>query len=499
VRRYAIIAGEIACLMLVVTGIVSAQTGPEVIRVEPTAPARPFPHYWEQMFGSGHASLTLRESWRRDLLAVKAVTDFRHVRFHDILHDDNGVYSEDKQGRPIYNWTYVDQIYDGVLACGVRPFVELSFMPSALAASQKPHPFWYKPLPNPPKSYERWGELVGALTRHLVERYGLDEVRQWYFEVWNEPNIDFWTGKPAKETYYQLYDAAARAVKAVDRRLRVGGPATAQAAWVGDFIRHCVEQDIPVDYVTTHVYGNESARDVFHRDEKISQAEMVALAAKKVHGEVTASPRPNLPIIWSECNATYMNDPKITDSAFMGPWLANNIRQCDGLATLMAYWTFSDVFEEQGVVKKPFYGGFGLIAVGGIPKAAFNAFAMLHRLGDQRLSPELKDALVTRRGDGSLAIAVWNYAEPGAGEPPREFELRFPRDGSADVTILDDQHGSAFTEWLKLGAPAHPSREQQRALRAAATLPPPRRMPIRDGALRLSLEPHGLALVEVSP
>jgi xylan 1,4-beta-xylosidase len=226
---------------------------------------------------------------------------------------------------------------------------------------------------------------------------------------------------------------------------------------------------------------------------------MVALAAKKVHDEVKASPRPELPIIWSEYNATYMNDPKITDSAFMGPWLANNIRQCDGLATLMAYWTFSDVFEEQGVVKKPFYGGFGLIAVGGIPKAAFNTFAILHRLGDQRLSPELKDALVTRRGDGSLAIAVWNYAEPGAGGSPRDFELRFPRDGSADVTIIDDQHGSAFTEWRKLGEPPHPSREQQQALRAAATLPSPRRMPIRDGALRLSLEPHGLALVEVSP
>ncbi len=115
-----------------------------------------------------------------------------------------------------------------------------------------------------------------------------------------------------------------------------------------------------------------------------------------------------------------MNDVKITDSAFMGPWLANNIRLCDGMTTSMAYWSFSDVFEEQGVVKKPFYGGYGIIAVGGIPKAAFNAFAMLHRLGDRRLSPELKDALVTKRADGTLAIAVWNYAEPGASGAPRD-------------------------------------------------------------------------------
>ena len=122
----------------------------------------------------------------------------------------------------------------------------------------------------------------------------------------------------------------------------------------------------------------------------------------------------------------------------MGPWLANNIRLCDGMTTIMAYWSFSDVFEEQGVVKKPFYGGYGLIAAGGIPKAAFNAFAMLHRLGDQRLSPELKDALVTKRADGTLAIAVWNYADPGSGGAPREFELRFTQALAADVTILDD-------------------------------------------------------------
>ena len=128
---------------------------------------------------------------------------------------------------------------------GVRPFVELSFMPTALAASQKPHPFWYKPLPNPPRSYEKWGTLIENFTRHLEDRYGADEVRQWYFEVWNEPNIDFWTGKPAKSTYYELYDAAAKAVKIVDRRLRVGGPATAQAAWVGDFIRHCDREGYP--------------------------------------------------------------------------------------------------------------------------------------------------------------------------------------------------------------------------------------------------------------
>ena len=159
----------------------------------------------------------------------------------------------------------------------MRPFVELSFMPSALAASRKPHPFWYKPLPNPPRSYEKWGRLVENFARHLEDRYGADEVRQWYFEVWNEPNIDFWTGKPAQSTYFELYAAAAKALKGVDRRLRVGGPATAQAAWVGDFIRHCTREDIPIDFVSTHVYGNDTAKNVLNKDDDVSRAEMVAL------------------------------------------------------------------------------------------------------------------------------------------------------------------------------------------------------------------------------
>ena len=156
-----------------------------------------------------------------------------------------------------------------------------------------------------------------------------------------------------------------------------------------------------------------------NKDDHISRADMVARAARKVYDEVKASPRPDLPIIWSEYNATYTNEADITDSSFMGPWLANNIRLCDGLTTMMAYWSFSDVFEEQGIVKTPFYGGYGLIAAGGIPKAAFNAFALLHRLGEERLSLEMKDALVTKRADGTVVIAVWNYADPRGGGVPK--------------------------------------------------------------------------------
>jgi xylan 1,4-beta-xylosidase len=203
--------------------------------------------------------------------------------------------------------------------------------------------------------------------------------------VWNEPNLDFWAGSPKQSTYWTLYEHTAKSLKAVDPRLRVGGPATAQAAWVAAFLRHCNENHVPVDFVSTHVYGDDTPKDVFGLRGPVMRREMVCRAVQKVHGEIQASPLPAVPLIWTEFNASWSNHPEVTDAPYMGPWLAETIRQCDGLLQDMSYWSFSDVFEEQGVVKKPFYGGFGLIAAGGIPKPAFNAFALLHRLGEQRL------------------------------------------------------------------------------------------------------------------
>src|SRR5271170_7749062 len=412
------------CLLLAATLVSSQQTpATEEVTIDAQAPTRPFPHYWEQMFGSGRAILSLRESYRRDLETMKSATDIHYVRFHAIFDDEVGVYSEDANGQPVYTWSYVDQIYDGLLAGGVRPFVEMSFMPRALAASLTPHAFWYRPYPSPPKDYAKWETLVYNFAKHLVDRYGVNEVSQWYFEVWNEPNIDFWTGEPKQATYFELYDHAALAIRRVDTRLRVGGPAAAQAAWIPDMITHALEAKVPLDFVSTHVYGNDLSKDVFGTDENIDRAVMVSRAVQKVHKQVKASPRPDLPIIWSEYNASYKNEIDVTDSAYMGPWLANDIRLCDGLTAMMSYWTFSDVFEEQGVVKTPFYGGYGLIAEGGVPKAAFNAFAMLHRLGDERQQPSLTDALVTKRADGTLAVAVWNYASPGEAGTARTVHL----------------------------------------------------------------------------
>lgn len=491
----------VLALTLIAVGGQSAATE-ETIAIDVSAPSRPFPHFWEEAFGSGRAVLSLRQSYRRDLAAVKEITNFQYVRFHAILDDEIGLYDETPLGDPIYNFSYVDEIYDGLLEQHVRPFVELSFMPRALAANLAPHPFWYKPLPSPPKDIDDWAGLVEAFTKHLLDRYGSQEVEQWYFEVWNEPNIDFWNGVPKQSTYFELYDATAAAIKNVDARLRVGGPATAQAAWVDAFLAHCAQNHIPFDFVSTHIYGNENPVDVFGRPEPITRRDMVARAARKVYDQVKASAAPGTPIIWSEYNATYMNQPQVTDSAFMGPWLANNIRECDGLTRMMSYWTFSDVFEEQGVVKRPFYGGYGLIAERGIPKPAFRAFELLHKLGDKRLPVDSENALVTVRNDGTLVVALWNYAEPEESAPAKSFRLEVKGPAAKDavkhyrVQFIDPEHGSPLRAWDAMGSPRWPSMEQIRKLTEASRLTGAADRPIGEP---ITLAAQGLAVAVLEP
>jgi xylan 1,4-beta-xylosidase len=450
------------------------------------------------MFGSGRAILSLRESYRRDLRDVKQVTDFTYVRFHAIFHDEVGLYQEDSQQHAVYNFSYVDQIYDGLLANGVKPFVELSFMPRQLAAKDAIHSFWYKPNVAPPKDWTKWDALITVFCQHLVDRYGIDEVASWYFEVWNEPNLDFWAGEPKEITYWQLYDHTALAIKKVNARLRVGGPATAQAAWVDAFLKHCAEAKVPVDFASSHVYANDRAEDVFGTTETIPRDKMVCRAVTKVHDQIKASSFPNLPLIWSEFNASYRNEPDVTDSIYMGPWLADTIRECDGLTEMMSYWTFSDVFEEQGVVKTPFYGGYGLIAAGNLPKPAYGAFQLLHKLGDQRIALDSESALLTRRADGSLVLAVWNYAPPEEAGSSRTVTVRFknmnPR--LALIWRLDNAHGDFHPLYEKMGEPRYPTPTQLQALRRVAALTPERHE-LKNGELVLSLPAHGLAVVEM--
>lgn len=488
-------------LLLLASQFAVAQSPSSTITVDANAAGKPFPHFWEQMFGSGRAILTLRESYRNDLRDVKKVTDFRYVRFHNILHDEVGVYDEDEKGNAVYNFTYVDQIYDGLLKNGVRPVVEISFMPKKLALRQDVHPFWYKQIVSPPKDYAKWDALMTAFAKHLVERYGLDEVSQWYFEVWNEPNIDFWSGDPKQATYFELYDHTARALKAVSPRLRVGGPATSSAHWVDDFIAHVAANDVPVDFISSHSYADDTTEDIFGQKLDIPMNQRVCRAIKKVHEQIAASKRPKLPLFWTEWSVPSYGDLNARDNVYVGPALAYDIQQCDGLVDMMSWWTFSDVFEENGPRTEPFDGGFGLMAAGGIKKPSYEAYRLLHMLGSERLAND-SDALVTRRKDGTIVLAVWNLIEMDqlASGRTRSVTIDFRNVGAnARVTLtrLDAQHGNSQGAYESMGKPRYPTAAQVAVLNKAADGVGIEQAKLRAGKLTVEIPVNGLAIIEV--
>jgi len=453
------------------------------------------------MFGSGRAILTLRESYREDLRAVKQVADFHYARFHAIFHDELGVYNEDEHGNPVYNFSYVDQVYDGLLKNGVRPFVEISFMPRKLAFNPDAlHPFWYKQNVSLPKSLDRWDDLIKHFAQHLVDRYGIDEVSTWYFEVWNEPNIDFWNGIPRQRSYFELYAHTSRDLKGISPRLRVGGPATAAASWIGDFLKFTNENRVPVDFVSTHGYADDTVEDLFGTNEAIPMDERVCRAAAKVSSEIKSSGSPNLPLIWSEWSVQGMNEAR--DTIFVGPALANTVRQCDGLVNMLSFWTFSDVFEEGGPIPKPFEGQFGLRAKGGINKPSYYAYGLLHQLGNERIANASKNVIATRTSDGGLAIAVWNLVDPDQKGATRTISLSFLHlPASAPVTIqtIDSHHGSVLEHYAAMGQPLDPAPRQVEELNRESALPAPEETKLQQGKLELTLTPNALALIQVRP
>jgi xylan 1,4-beta-xylosidase len=486
-------------ILILVLGLLSPLSARGQIQIDVGKQGTPFPHFWEQMFGSGRAILSLRESYRNDLRAVKQITDFRYVRFHAILHDEVGVYNEDEHGEPVYNFGYVDEIYDGLLKNGVRPVVEISFMPKKLAFNPDAlHPFWYKQNVSPPKNWERWDALITNLAQHLVERYGIDEVAQWYFEVWNEPNIDFWGGVPRQKSYFELYDHTACDLKRVSSRLRVGGPATAAAAWVDVFLEHAAANHIPVDFVSTHGYADDTVENLFGTHQDIPIDDRVCRAVAKVKRQIRASSMPNLPLLWTEWNVPGMNQAR--DTSYVGPAVANTIRECDGMVDMLSFWTFSDVFEEGGPIPRPFMGQFGLRAKGGINKPSYYAFSLLHKLGDRRIPVAASNVIATKRADGTLVVAVWNLADPGKAGAEKSVRLVFGQvreNAAAIISRVDDDYGNTLAGYKALGSPRYPTESQIDQLNAATKLPPPEEQRLDQNRLDLKLQPDALVVVEI--
>jgi xylan 1,4-beta-xylosidase len=473
------------------------------IRIKTHQPCGNLPHVWEECIGSDRAVVGLREQWLSDLEVVKKTIGIKSVRFHGLFNDEMGVWPA---GQKEPSFLYVDMVFDAMLERSVKPLVELSFMPGKLA-SGKNSILWYHGNTTPPVEMAQWGELVGALASHCVERYGIQEVRTWSFEVWNEPNIMFWSG--TKDQYFELYRQSATAIKKVNESLRVGGPSTAQAAWVGDFLEFCSSQNVPVDFVSTHVYPDDSQKKVFGEGTHYPIEEVIQRALTMVKQQIKASKYPNLPL--------YLTEWSSQNPAF----IANTIKGCAGLTEMMSYWTFDSVYEELGVPKSFLNKSFGLIGTRGIPRPSFHTFTLLHRLGEVRLEADEAPVLATRRKDGSLAILIWNLLpqdpkqRASMGDPlvqteaqfatqgeAKEFALQLEgwhKQGSVKLSRVDHEHGDLGRAYQKMGAPEYPTLQQIAELKRRSALPQPEIVHLdHQGQITLSVPPNGVALLELA-
>jgi len=326
-----------------------------------------------------------------------------------------------EDGKTVYNWSKIDQLYDDLLARHIRPFVELGFTPKALATSQNSIFFWNGNTSHPKP--EGWRDLVDAFVRHIEDRYGRDEVRTWFFEVWNEPNLSgFWEGGDQK-AYFALYDLTAKTIKSVDPALRVGGPSTAGAAWVPEFLAHVKQSGAPVDFVTTHTYGVQGGflDEEGKSDTKLdSSSDAIIGDVRRVRGQISASPYPGLPLYFTEWSTSYTPRDSVHDSYISAPYILTKLKASQGLLQGMSYWTYTDLFEEPGPPTAPFQGGFGLLNPQGIRKPAYFAYKYLHALQGENLKSSDPQAMLATRG-GNVAALIWDFEQPNQKLSNRSF------------------------------------------------------------------------------
>jgi len=451
--------------------------------------------------GAGRASEGLRADWQQQLLEIKRDAGFRTIRFHGLLSDDMGVFKIDAQGKEQYNFQYIDALFDYLLSIDVRPFVELGFMPGAMASGSKTI-FWWRGNVTPPKDYDQWGRLITALTRHWTERYGADEVAQWYFEVWNEPNLDgFWTGTQAD--YFKLYDHAARAVKSVNPAYRVGGPATAGGDWIPEMIAHADKNGVPLDFLTSHSYGvNQGFLDEYGTTGTVLDPDENAITHDVMRNRkaIAASGKPQRELHYTEWSSSYTPADPTHDSYHQAAYILRKLKQNEGAVQSMSYWVFTDIFEEPGPRFEAFHGGFGLMNTQGIKKPAYFAYQFVNQLGDTKLKNADSASYATVDANGNAQLLLWDYTPTLPDKinnqqyfikdlPPKakgqvRVAMRGLRPGAYTMTVstVGYKQNDAFTAYIGMGSPRQLTREQVTALKAQATGKPAQQKTVQVGS-----------------
>jgi xylan 1,4-beta-xylosidase len=552
----------VAALAQAPTAPAPAAAFPVTIQVDAAKPIGEMKPFW-RFFGADEPNYATMRDGRKLLaelgeLRPKDSAQPTYFRAHNLLTSGDGtpapkwgstnVYTEDAQGRPVYNWTILDTIFDTYLARGVRPYAQLGFMPQAL--STKPEPYQHEFRPGlggniytgwayPPKDYEKWGELAYQWAKHCVERYGRAEVEKWYWEVWNEANIGYWKGTP--EEFYKLHDYAIAGVRRALPTARVGGMDSAGTGgtFMAGFIEHVLrgtnfatgQKGTPLDFISFHAKGAPSFVNGHVRMGIANQLRDI----NNAFGIVASHPElKNTPIVFGEsdpdtcaaCTArvspqnSYRNGALYASysAATFGRELAMADRagvNLDGVIT----WAFE--FEDQA-----YFDGFRVLATNGIDLPVLNTFRMFSKMSGQRVavtsSGEVPLDAILRSGvrgdpdvaslaslDGNkLAIMVWHYHDDDVVGPAAEVALAVAglpaaANGNARLTHwrIDEEHSNAFTAWKKMGSPAGPNRARYNELLAAGQLATladaPATVAVAGGAaaLKFSLPRQGVSLI----
>jgi xylan 1,4-beta-xylosidase len=460
----------------------------------------PLPHFWEHTVGSDHAPMALRADWQRDLKRAHEELGFRYVRFHGLLSDDMGTVVRENK-KLLYSFFNCDQVFDFLLSIGMKPFVELSFMPGTIASGDRTI-FKYKANVTPPKDYKQWAALIESFVSHCVERYGEREVGKWLFEVWNEPNLKtFWSG--TQRDYFRLYRYTAEAIKNVSTSFKVGGPATAKSEWIEEFVNFCERNDVPADFVSTHYYQNDGYEGDGELEVQLFKSQRGIM---REVAQNTRSHGRNRPVYYTEWNTSSSPFDPLHDEPYAAAAVASTIMEANGLVDGYGFWTFSDIFEENYLPSLPFHGGFGLLTLHGIPKPTYRTFELLHDLGDRQSLVdglhETVDCSVIQK-DSSVTVWLTNHTTPGHTIETEDIHIRLDNARepvAARIRRVDEDHANAKRMWEEMGQPEYLSRKEVERLEETSQLVNEKQpIEFRDGSvfLRTTLPAHSVAAVTI--
>ena len=459
-------------------------------------------HVWNHTIGSGRALLALRADWQAQMRKTRAELGVRYVRFHGLLNDEMCTYLIEMD-KDLYSFFNADQIFDFLVSIGMKPFVELSFMPSALQSGGD-IVFFYRANVTPPRDYSKWADLIRRLVSHWVDRYGIAEVRSWYFEVWNEPNLDaFWKGKQAD--YFKLYQYTVDAIKAVDADIRVGGPATADDEWVPDFLEFCGKNTLPIDFVSTHHYPTDAlGKPGDDTETQLSDVSRDVLIQRVRKMRQVVGDRK---LCYTEWNSSSNPFFSFHDEPYAAAFLFKNMLGVADLVHCYSWWTFSDIFEENYFSSKPFHGSFGLQTIHGIAKPSYRAMQLLHELGDERLpvtgSHPTVDAWAVRRDDMHIDLLLTNHAFPRHDIQTEAVTWHVQssrKAASASARRVDDAHCNSRQAWVEMDSPDYLDAAQVATLHAASLLQSEAiAITPREGGFDVvvTVPPHSIAAVRV--